>query len=203
MQLPEQPQRHVDPRRYPRRRDEVPVAHVARVLEHRDVATRTQRLDEAPVRRDALPLREARLVQEERAGADARHPCAAGADGPQPVDDDRIVDLAACPLAAGDEDYIEARRIGERVIGKHAQALVAADRTVVLGDRHDAVAVAHLGGGGEHLPWPDEVQLLGVVEDQHPGRDAHRSLLLMRVPRATAGPASRARCEIDCDTRSA
>src|SRR5437899_843348 len=63
-------------------------------------------------------------------------------------------------------------------VRRAAQARATSDRPRVLGDGEHAIAV--LDGGREHLPRPDEVELLGVVEQQDAGGGHALSLLKRR-----------------------
>src|SRR5581483_4497990 len=86
-ELPGQPERHVDARRHSGGGDEIAVVDVAVVLQHGHVAAAVaQGLDEGPVGGDALAAREPRLVQEQRAGAYARHPLRLRSGGAEELD---------------------------------------------------------------------------------------------------------------------
>src|SRR5262245_34512390 len=150
-ELARKPERHVDARRDARGRDEVAVAHVARAVEHRHVAAGAQRLHEGPVRGDAPTLREARLVEQQHAGADARHPLAALAHLADPLDQRRVVHLAARALSAGDEQHVELGGIREGVVGRDAQPLGAAHDAAALADRHHPTLAGGRAEGREHL----------------------------------------------------
>jgi hypothetical protein len=173
--LADQPERHVDTGRDAGRGDEVAVAHVANVFEHLDVAPFAELLDEREVRRDPLALGEARLVEQQSARAHAGDPGALRAGLAQPLDEDRVRDLAAGALPSWDEHDVELGRVVEAVVGDHAQPLRAAHRLRRLRDRDDPVVRPQGPSRGEHLPRADEVELLGVGEDQDSGRVAHRA----------------------------
>ena len=73
------------------------------------------------------------------------------------------------------------RRVVEAVLGEDAQALVAEHGARLLGDQHRAPELGReLEEAAKHLPRPDEVELLDVVEDQdadgHGLRSAHGTL---------------------------
>ena len=154
----------------PGRGDDVAVAHVPDPLEHRRVgpsASRSRSSDAqwVVVRRSwRMPA----ACEHERAGAHARDPGAAGGDGPDPVDQRRVVDLAAGALAARHHEDVEGGRVRERAVGQDPHPLGAADGVGRLGDQDDPVAVH--GPHREHLVRADEVELLRPVEDQDPGR---------------------------------
>jgi hypothetical protein len=133
---------------------------------------------------DALAAREAGLVEQQRAGADAGHEPAARAHLAQPLDQHRVRDLAPGALPARNEHHVEGRSVREGVIGEHTQALGTAHQAALLGDRDHAVCLLQRGGGGEHLVGSREVELLRVVEEQDAGRDAHAVPLARRRARA-------------------
>ena len=91
-----------------------------------------------------------------------------GATCGQPVDQHRVVDLARGSLAAGHDDHVERRAVVEGVVGQDPQALGAPDRSgvsaiVTTRRRRRAAPTVNTSHG------PDEVELLGVVEQQDPG----------------------------------
>mgnify|MGYP000857276143 CR=1 FL=1 len=124
--------------------DGAPVPQVGAVLDRR-LGHQAGHGDQIGGERSALggaqrAAREAGAVEEQRAGADARHPLCAGGRTPQVLEHGRVLLLGARADAARDQQHVEGGRVCERVIGEHAQALRAADGPIRFGDRPQAPA---------------------------------------------------------------
>jgi hypothetical protein len=168
----EEPERHVDSGGDPGSGDEVSVLHVADARE--DVgAAGAKLLDEVEVRGDLPAARDPRLVQEQRAGADAGDEPAARRDLAQPGEHSLVVRLPPRAHAPRDEDQIERRRVGPRRIGKDAHPLRAANGPGLLRDEQglDLLRAGRIAPLDHHprrpedLPRADEIELFRVVED--------------------------------------
>ena len=135
------------------------------------------------MRGDALAACRARLVQEQRAGAHAGHEATALRGLAQPLDHDRVVDLATRSLSARNQHHVEGRRSVEAVVRQHPQALGAAHGPLVLGEgdhragRALSVVAFEPQGSREDFPRAREVELLDAVEEQDADGVGHGGLL--------------------------
>ena len=160
--------------------DQAPVDDVPGVADHGDVAAFLQGVFEREVGGDPAAAGRTGLVQEQGTGADTGNPGGGRGDCADPAGDRRVGYLAAGAHAARHQQHVQGWMVGEGVVGQHAQALGAPDRVVTFGDEHRGVGVvAQHAGSGEHLPWPDEVQLFRAIEDQQSVR-CHVSSLVDR-----------------------
>ena len=128
------------------------------------------------MRRDVASVHEAGRVEQERTRAHARHPGAVGGHFLDPVERARDVGVRAGTFATGHDEHIEGWRVVEAVVGYHPEPLRGAHRLGALGDRDHSVAFGT--GHREHLPRAGEVELFGVVEQEHSGRDRHQAISL-------------------------
>src|SRR6185369_10923792 len=91
-----------------------------------------------------------------------------------PVDERRVVDFLPRALAAGHEQHVERRAVGETVIRDELRALYARDGTGLARDQDDALAVGE-EPMAEHLDRPADVEQLELREEEHADR-SHQSL---------------------------
>jgi hypothetical protein len=181
----DQGQRQVDPGGDPGGGGDVPVGDEDRVRVDGDLGEPgRERGAVGPVGGDPAPVEQARLGQQERAGADRDQPPGAGAVRAQPADQVRIGVPRA--LAARHEQHIRAAFVlAEAFIGREAQPAGGSHRVAARAGGTDLVrgpvcAVGSRGamvpaglpavGSGEHLQRAGHVQALHPVEQDDQDR---------------------------------
>jgi hypothetical protein len=133
-----------------------------------------QSVDRRPVRRGVQTVQQSGRPEQKGSGADARRRGAGPALPRYPVEDDRVLLLAAGAIAARNHHEVERRMIVERVIGLHAEPTLAGDDVGPLGDREDleeprlgtAFGLPGQGGAGEDFERPTEIKNLHIRKDQ-------------------------------------
>ena len=91
-----------------------------------------------------------------------------GALGAHPVEVRRVLQQPPGPLAPRVDQHVQGRGIGERHVGAQDQALGCGHRRAVRREARDRPPVLRVleGPVRQHLPRPDRVELLDVVEEQ-------------------------------------
>lgn len=119
-----------------------------------------------PVRGGPATVQEARLGEQDRAGAHGDQSLRARPVRAQPVGHTRV--RTARARAAGDEERVRGGRVGEGRVRYDGQAAGGAHRAAVQGGRTDAIGPRGLRfGARENLHGAGDVEALDVVEEDH------------------------------------
>ncbi len=92
-----------------------------------------------------------------------------------------VVHLLPRPKAAGDEEGVHVRLVGERVVGNDGEAGLRLDRPHALGDEEGVELGIEAPGDGKHAVGRGEIDDLEVLAHVDPEPEA--SLLCHHTPR--------------------
>ena len=128
-----------------------------------------------PVRGHAAAVEQARLGQQEGAGAHRGHTARVGRPLAQPVDQAWVGAMGPGAVAAGDDQRVDGPDVGQREVAGQAQAAARGHRVAVQRGDADVVAAAgDPGGGVEDLQRAGDVQRLDPGEgDDDDGARGH------------------------------
>src|SRR5262249_17758194 len=134
----------------------------------------------------APAIEEPCLRQQRGPGAHGHGDLEAGSALADPADETLVVDLGPRTDPAGNQEQIEPGAVVEAVVGMHAGAVGASERSGLLGDSQQPDLVRHVP---EHLEWSEEVEHLETLVEQRSQRPYHGNPPLTRryeAPRTAA-----------------
>ena len=176
-------ERHVDPGRDTRRRDDLAAVDEPVVGTHLDGRLELgEAVEPAPPRCCRAVAEEPGGGKGERAGADARHERTPVGIRTKPLQEHLVLELRVDAGAARDEQHVRGRRRVPRVVGRDPEALRALEEIGRVRDGEDRHAVVRMlrRPGREHFPRPGEVELLDPLEEDD-GNLRHGAMLEARV----------------------
>ena len=164
--------------------DDVAGVYVAGVVAHiHGGVASAEAVEAGPVGGCGTTIEEAAGGEEEGSGADGEGEGGGAVLGGDPVEEVGVGGFAAGAPAAGDEEDVERRVVGDGGVGLDQQAAPAADEAGFFGDGEDVEGfggvVVGVGGGqagdGEDLEGAGEVEDFDIVEEEDgDGLGGHR-----------------------------